>query len=100
MDLHRFFPTEDTEKYSYEKGEKMATESTKSTARDSHEKAQKMATVSKENTERLHRRRLKNARQVRAESVLDTNPPQADKVSASSFWLCPSAGCCQPAVRS
>jgi hypothetical protein len=51
-----------------------------------------------ESTEGLHRRRLKNALQVRAESVLDTNPPQADRVSAVSFsalplgWVLPAGG--------
>jgi hypothetical protein len=48
-----------------------------------------LATEVAESTEGLHRRRLKNALWVIAESVLDTNPPQADKVSAVSFSALP-----------
>jgi hypothetical protein len=49
-----------------------------------------------ESTEGLRRRCLQNALGVIAESVLDTSPPKADKVSAVSF-LAPTLGWVLPA---
>jgi hypothetical protein len=57
-----------------------------------------LVTEETEGTKGVRRRRLKNALQVIAESVLDVNPQQADKTSAVSFsaltlgWVLPAGG--------
>jgi hypothetical protein len=70
-------------------------------ATEDTESTEVLATKTTKVTKGLHRRRLKNALQVRAESVLDTNPSVELRTGylRSAFRLCSSAGCYQPAVK-